>query len=102
MVVGVGLWRIKRLPHLLRVLRDALVGFAKICWESKIHRDVSEGNILCALPGGDSADKDNDPWSENKATLLDLDSEEDTSPIEDDPDLMLNEMDLQPEGGKIE
>ncbi|KAB5588810.1 hypothetical protein CTheo_7752 [Ceratobasidium theobromae] len=99
---GVGLWRIKRLPHLLRVLRDALVGLAKICLGGKIHRDISEGNILCALPGGDSADKDTDPWSENKATLLDLDSEEDTSPVGDDPDLMFNEMDLQPEGGKID
>ncbi|KAB5589963.1 hypothetical protein CTheo_6586 [Ceratobasidium theobromae] len=99
---GIGIWRIKRLPHLLRVLRDTLVGFAGITSKGKIHRDISEGNILCAPPVDDSVGKDTEPWSENKATLLDLDSEEDTSPVGDDPDLMFNKMDLQPEGGKID
>ncbi|KAG8794830.1 hypothetical protein FRC12_021154 [Ceratobasidium sp. 428] len=47
---GVGLCQIKRLPHLFRVLRDGLIGLAKIAEEGKVHRDISEGNILCSPP----------------------------------------------------
>ncbi|KAG8731609.1 hypothetical protein FRC10_001613 [Ceratobasidium sp. 414] len=52
---GVGLWRIKKVPHLFAVLRDSVVGLATIVERGKVHRDVSEGNILYSrLPPGDS------------------------------------------------
>ncbi|CEL53402.1 hypothetical protein RSOLAG1IB_11334 [Rhizoctonia solani AG-1 IB] len=47
---AVPLWQIKRLPHLLRVLRDALVGLAGIADKGMVHRDISDGNILCDHP----------------------------------------------------
>ncbi|KAG8716750.1 hypothetical protein FRC08_008865 [Ceratobasidium sp. 394] len=56
---GFGLWRIRRLPHLFAVLRDSVVGLANIVEQKKVHRDISEGNILCSrlhAPPGDSKD----------------------------------------------
>ncbi|KAF8759576.1 other FunK1 protein kinase [Rhizoctonia solani] len=49
---GARLWRIKRFRHLMVVLRDALVvGYASMAMSDQVHRDISEGNILCQAPG---------------------------------------------------
>ncbi|KAF8596325.1 hypothetical protein BDV93DRAFT_67488 [Ceratobasidium sp. AG-I] len=59
---GIPLWRVKRLVHLLKVLRDALVGLAGIVRRGRVHRDISEGNILCD-PIDHSIEPDADPSS---------------------------------------
>ncbi|CUA74742.1 RNA-directed RNA polymerase L [Rhizoctonia solani] len=69
---GARAWRIKRLGHLARVLRDAIVGYAWVVRENSIHRDISEGNILCKLPSAD------DPWENEMTNAEDLDGEEAT------------------------
>ncbi|KAG8722273.1 hypothetical protein FRC08_004898 [Ceratobasidium sp. 394] len=80
---GVPLWRIKRLPHLLRVLRDGVVGLAKIVELGKVHRDISEGNVLCTpLRSSPSGDED-DPWSDQPTydATSDLDTDSDDSDV---------------------
>ncbi|KAB5587519.1 hypothetical protein CTheo_9042 [Ceratobasidium theobromae] len=99
---GIGLWRIKRLPHLLKVLRDGLVGFAGICSKNKLHRDISEGNVLCAplVNTGEDADY----WSESESTLVDSDSDSDdgATMTEEDVDSMFNELPLTSEAGETD
>ncbi|KAB5589863.1 hypothetical protein CTheo_6702 [Ceratobasidium theobromae] len=86
----IGLSRIKRLPHLLEVLRDGLVEFAGMCLKHKLHRDISEGNILCTSLlnigiGGAEC------WSESEAILVDSDF-----------DSMSNNLPPTSEAGEIE
>ncbi|KAG9081046.1 hypothetical protein FRC07_014684, partial [Ceratobasidium sp. 392] len=58
--LGVPLWCIKDLSQLLRVLRDCVVGLAEIVEQGKVHRDITEANILFipsdASLGGESDD----------------------------------------------
>ncbi|KAG8732583.1 hypothetical protein FRC11_012489 [Ceratobasidium sp. 423] len=44
---GVNLWHIKHPVHILRILRDGLVGYAEVVRKGYVHRDISIGNILC-------------------------------------------------------
>ncbi|KDN38132.1 hypothetical protein RSAG8_09728, partial [Rhizoctonia solani AG-8 WAC10335] len=70
---GAKLWRVKHLVHLLRVLRDAIIGYAHVVLRGKVHRDISEGNILC---GPCNATELNDLWLDKEGES-DLDSDSD-------------------------
>jgi hypothetical protein len=46
-----------------------------------VHRDISEGNILCSLPRAPATDEGNsvpDPWSIESVDNIDEDSDADT------------------------
>ncbi|KAF8681210.1 other FunK1 protein kinase [Rhizoctonia solani] len=65
---GTKLRRIKRFRHLMVVLRDALVvGYASMAISGQVHRDISEGNILCQAPGSE------DWWGDGMPASTDLD-----------------------------
>ncbi|QRW13719.1 RNA-directed RNA polymerase L [Ceratobasidium sp. AG-Ba] len=120
---GFALWRIGRLGHLLRILRDSVVGLAGIVEQGKVHRDISEGNILCSRlrtstencndgpPGRSSSPPGNGPGD---LTDLDADSDSDTDGDTTDAssissgvryetlaDTELNKFPLEPEEGVI-
>ncbi|CAE6434967.1 unnamed protein product [Rhizoctonia solani] len=78
---GVGLWRVKHLVHLLRVLRDGIVGCAIITSRGKVHRDISVGNILCEPH--DPANPGNELWDEPSSPDQDDDG---GSSLDDPPD----------------
>lgn len=83
-----------------------MVGLAAISAKNKVHRDISEGNILSAplrVPGADS-EGDVDCWSEGEgeSTVVDSDEVEDTTQNDVDVDSVFNSQPLEPEAGKIE
>ncbi|KAF8724440.1 Serine threonine-protein kinase sgk2, partial [Rhizoctonia solani] len=75
---GARLWRIKRLRHLMVVLRDALVGYASMAMSDQVHRDISEGNILCQTPGSE------DLWEGGMPASVDLDGDDTVDEIPSD------------------
>ncbi|KAB5589524.1 hypothetical protein CTheo_7031 [Ceratobasidium theobromae] len=76
--------------------------FAGICSKNKLHRDISEGNVLCAPLVNTS--EDTNYWSDSESTLVDSDSDSDDSAtvIEEDVDSMFNELPLTSEAGEID
>ncbi|QRW23773.1 RNA-directed RNA polymerase L [Rhizoctonia solani] len=120
---GFALWRVERLPHLLRILRDSVVGLAGIVEQGKVHRDISEGNILCSrLPNSTEGSNGNlsdhfgsapanNPKDYSDADITsDSDTDSDTSDAlsifsddrsESSADTELNQLPLQPEEGII-
>ncbi|CUA74693.1 similar to endonuclease/reverse transcriptase [Rhizoctonia solani] len=73
---GIGLWRVKHLVHLLRVLRDGIIGYASIANKNQVHRDISEGNILC----GPCDDAEIESLWSDQETSCDLDDSSTISP----------------------
>ncbi|KAF8602970.1 hypothetical protein BDV93DRAFT_607066 [Ceratobasidium sp. AG-I] len=111
MNAGLPLWRIQRVSHLLRTIRDALVGLAGISKQGKIHRDISEGNILCCPLRNSTADIDTELDSDsNSDTDSDSDATDFTQYFGQDSDNLsdttvdteLNKLPLDPEGGRID
>lgn len=71
--------------------------------KGKLHRDISEGNILCSRPRTGATDEEYlDSWSKGGCTAEDSDKDEDTSEDDRDFDWVLNNEVLVRESGKIE
>ncbi|QRW09654.1 RNA-directed RNA polymerase L [Ceratobasidium sp. AG-Ba] len=120
---GFALWRVERLPHLLRILRDSVVGLAGIVEQGKVHRDISEGNILCSrltnlVKSSNSDHQDhsgsapsNDPkHNSDRDVGYDSDTDTDTTDTssifsdvlsESSADTELNQLPLEPETGVV-